>query len=82
MANVVIAPTGGEATDRLDRLTESGSWRPADRAAAVAGSPAAVSGQIAALVDVGVDGVVLTMADAHDPDLVGLAGTTLRPLFG
>ncbi len=82
VANVVIAPTGGEATDRLDRLTESGSWRPADRAAAVAGSPAAVSGQIAALVDVGVDGVVLTMADAHDLDLVGLAGTTLRPLFG
>jgi alkanesulfonate monooxygenase SsuD/methylene tetrahydromethanopterin reductase-like flavin-dependent oxidoreductase (luciferase family) len=82
VARLVIAQTGVEATERLDRLAEIGDWRPEDRAATLAGSPAAVAGQVAALVDVGVDGVVVTMADAHDLELVELAGTTLRPLFG
>jgi alkanesulfonate monooxygenase SsuD/methylene tetrahydromethanopterin reductase-like flavin-dependent oxidoreductase (luciferase family) len=82
VARLVIAPTSDEATERLDRQAATGGWRSAERAAALAGSPAAVAAQVAALVDVGVDGVVVTMADAHELELVELAGTTLRPLFG
>jgi alkanesulfonate monooxygenase SsuD/methylene tetrahydromethanopterin reductase-like flavin-dependent oxidoreductase (luciferase family) len=79
---LVIAPTSDEATERFDRQAATGGWRSGERAATLAGSPAAVAAQVGSLVDVGVDGVVVTMADAHQLELVELAGTTLRPLLG
>jgi alkanesulfonate monooxygenase SsuD/methylene tetrahydromethanopterin reductase-like flavin-dependent oxidoreductase (luciferase family) len=82
VARLVIAPTSDEATERFDRQAATGGWRSGERAATLAGSPAAVAAQVGSLVDVGVDGVVVTMADAHQLELVELAGTTLRPLLG
>jgi alkanesulfonate monooxygenase SsuD/methylene tetrahydromethanopterin reductase-like flavin-dependent oxidoreductase (luciferase family) len=78
---LVIAPTEKEAAQRLDRVAGYEAWNPDDRAAATTGSPDAVADQVGELLKVGVDGVVFTMADAGDLELVELAGTVLRSLF-
>jgi len=87
VGTLVIAPTEVEAARRLDRLAGSDKWDPRDpwdpgrRAYAVVGAPDAVANQVGELLDVGVDGLVLTMVDAHELELVELAGRTLRSLF-
>jgi alkanesulfonate monooxygenase SsuD/methylene tetrahydromethanopterin reductase-like flavin-dependent oxidoreductase (luciferase family) len=48
----------------------------------IAGSAQSVADQVGELLEVGIDGVVFTMADAQDLELVEMAGTTLRSLFG
>jgi alkanesulfonate monooxygenase SsuD/methylene tetrahydromethanopterin reductase-like flavin-dependent oxidoreductase (luciferase family) len=78
---LVIAPTAKEAGQRFDRVAGLEAWNPDDRAAATTGSPDAVADQVGELLKVGVDGVVFTMADADDLELVELAGTTLRSVF-
>jgi alkanesulfonate monooxygenase SsuD/methylene tetrahydromethanopterin reductase-like flavin-dependent oxidoreductase (luciferase family) len=45
------------------------------------GSPDAVADQAGELLDAGVDGLVLTMVDADELEVVELAGRTLRSLF-
>jgi alkanesulfonate monooxygenase SsuD/methylene tetrahydromethanopterin reductase-like flavin-dependent oxidoreductase (luciferase family) len=79
---LVIAPTEKEAGQRADRAAEHGGWDPDDGAVAIAGSPTSVADQVGELLEVGIDGVVFTMADARDLELVEMAGTTLRSLFG
>jgi len=79
---LVIAPTEKEAGQRVDRAAEHGGWDPDDGAVAIAGSPTSVADQVGELLEVGIDGVVFTMADARDLELVEMAGTTLRSLFG
>jgi alkanesulfonate monooxygenase SsuD/methylene tetrahydromethanopterin reductase-like flavin-dependent oxidoreductase (luciferase family) len=79
--SLVIAQTEKEAAQRLDRVAGYEAWNPDDRAAATTGSPDAVADQVGELLKVGVDGVVFTMADAGDLELVELAGTVLRSLF-
>jgi alkanesulfonate monooxygenase SsuD/methylene tetrahydromethanopterin reductase-like flavin-dependent oxidoreductase (luciferase family) len=84
VGTLVIAPTEVEAARRLGRLPGSDKGDPRDpghRANAVVGSPDAVANQVGELLDVGVDGLVLTMVDAHELELVELAGRTLRSLF-
>ncbi len=81
VATMVIAPTGDEATDRVQRLSGPGQRRPAYRSPTVAGTPDAVAEQVAALRKAGVDGVVLTLADAHELGLIELTGARLRRLF-
>jgi alkanesulfonate monooxygenase SsuD/methylene tetrahydromethanopterin reductase-like flavin-dependent oxidoreductase (luciferase family) len=78
---LVIAPTDKEAAQRFDRVAGYEAWNPDDRAAATTGSPDAVVDQVGELLKVGVDGVVFTMADAADLELVELAGTALRSAF-
>jgi alkanesulfonate monooxygenase SsuD/methylene tetrahydromethanopterin reductase-like flavin-dependent oxidoreductase (luciferase family) len=79
---LVIAATEKEAGQRLDRAVEHEGWDLDDGAAAIAGSPTSVADQVGELLEVGIDGVVFTMADAQDLELVAMAGTTLRSLFG
>ena len=79
---LIIAPTEKEAGQRLDRAREHQWWNAEDSPVAITGSPASVSDQVGELLQVGIDGVVFTMAEAWDLELVEMAGTTLRSLFG
>jgi alkanesulfonate monooxygenase SsuD/methylene tetrahydromethanopterin reductase-like flavin-dependent oxidoreductase (luciferase family) len=79
---LVIAATEKEAGQRLDRAVEHDGWDLDDGVAAIAGSPTSVADQVGQLLEVGIDGVVFTVADAQDLELVAMAGTTLRSLFG
>jgi alkanesulfonate monooxygenase SsuD/methylene tetrahydromethanopterin reductase-like flavin-dependent oxidoreductase (luciferase family) len=81
LGTLAIAPTDLEAAQLVDRAAERGGWDPGCRAGVVVGSPDAIATQVDTLLDVGVDGVVFTMADAGDVDSVVLAGRTLRSLF-
>jgi alkanesulfonate monooxygenase SsuD/methylene tetrahydromethanopterin reductase-like flavin-dependent oxidoreductase (luciferase family) len=45
------------------------------------GDADAVGEQVQALLDAGLDGLVVNMPDAHDLDAVALAGEVLRPLL-
>jgi F420-dependent oxidoreductase-like protein len=51
------------------------------RAMFVMGDPDSVRAQVQELLDVGLDGIVFNMPDAHDPEAVALAGETLRPVL-
>jgi alkanesulfonate monooxygenase SsuD/methylene tetrahydromethanopterin reductase-like flavin-dependent oxidoreductase (luciferase family) len=81
LGTLAIAPTDVEAAEIVDRVAERAGWDPGCQARVVVGSPDAVAAQVDLLLDVGVDGVVFTMADAGDVDSVELAGRTLRSLF-
>ena len=88
-----VTLAGGVETVRdrlstLDRLCDEVGRDPAaiSRISAgtlvMAGSAQSVADQVGELLEVGIDGVVFTMADAQDLELVEMAGTTLRSLFG
>jgi alkanesulfonate monooxygenase SsuD/methylene tetrahydromethanopterin reductase-like flavin-dependent oxidoreductase (luciferase family) len=79
---LVIAASEKEAGQRLDRAAEHKGWNLDGGGVAIAGTPASVADQVGALLEVGIDGVVFTMADAQDLESVAVAGTTLRSLFG
>jgi alkanesulfonate monooxygenase SsuD/methylene tetrahydromethanopterin reductase-like flavin-dependent oxidoreductase (luciferase family) len=81
VGRLVIAPTAKEADQRLDRASEHDRWNHED-GLTIAGSPMSVGDQVGELLEAGIDGVVLTMADAQDLESVELAGATLRSLFG
>jgi alkanesulfonate monooxygenase SsuD/methylene tetrahydromethanopterin reductase-like flavin-dependent oxidoreductase (luciferase family) len=78
---LVIAATEKEAGQRVDRAAEDERWDLDDGVVTVVGSPTSVADQVGELIEVGIDGVVFTMADAQDLELVVMAGTTLRSLF-
>ncbi|HEX4217113.1 MAG TPA: LLM class flavin-dependent oxidoreductase [Acidimicrobiales bacterium] len=77
---LVITPSDKQAVQRLDRAAGNEGKRD-DRATATSGWPDALADQVGDLLEVGIDGVVFTVADADDLELVEMAGTTLRPLF-
>jgi alkanesulfonate monooxygenase SsuD/methylene tetrahydromethanopterin reductase-like flavin-dependent oxidoreductase (luciferase family) len=85
---LVIAATEREAGQRLDRAAEQEheheGWNldGSGNGGAIAGTPTSVAVQVGELLEAGIDGVVFTMADAQDLELVAMAGTTLRSLFG
>jgi alkanesulfonate monooxygenase SsuD/methylene tetrahydromethanopterin reductase-like flavin-dependent oxidoreductase (luciferase family) len=78
---LVIAPSAKEAGQRLGRAAEHKGWKLDGGGVAIAGTPTSVADQVGALLEVGIDGVVFTMVDAHDLESVAMAGTTLRSLF-
>lgn len=45
-----------------------------------AGGPEEVAAQVHELLDAGLDGLMFNLPDAHDLDVVRLAGATLAPL--
>jgi F420-dependent oxidoreductase-like protein len=92
---LVVAPTYEQAADRLAAMLRArGVADPtalvADRAALDAavprvlwGDPDEVGEQAAAVLDLGLDGLVVNMiADGHDLDAVALAGDTLGRVVG
>jgi F420-dependent oxidoreductase-like protein len=83
LGTLVIAEKQEEADRRVGELA---SRRHQDEAAlrsmVTAGSPDSVVEQVAAFFDAGLDGLVFNMPDAHDLDVVALAGSTLTSAFG
>lgn len=80
--SLVIASTEKEAGKRVNRAAEHGGWDLDHGMVAIVGSPQSVADQVGELLETGIDGVVCTMPDAGDLELVEMAGTTLRSLFG
>lgn len=83
LGTLVIADSKREAHVRLERFaTQRGLDPSMARSTVTCGDPESVVEQTAALFDAGLDGLVFNMADAHDPDVVSLAGSTLTGAFG
>ncbi len=82
VGRLVISPTEKEARQRLDRVAGDQGWDAEDGALTITGSPASVADQVGDLLQMGIDGVAFTLADAWDLELVEMAGTSLRSLFG
>jgi F420-dependent oxidoreductase-like protein len=77
---VLIAPTHEGAMAKLEFLKRAGV--PEDRLASVmAGDPDSIAEQASAFVDVGIEGLTLTIPDVHDLQAVELAGKALGPVF-
>jgi len=49
---------------------------------AIVGDPGEVAEQAQAYVEVGIEGLTLSIPDVHDLEIVRLAGEALGPVFG
>ena len=77
---LAIAPTHEGAMAKVEFLRQLGM--PADRLGTImAGDPDTVAEQAAAFLDAGIEGLALSIPDAHDLETVALAGRTLGPVF-
>jgi len=77
---LVIAPTHEGAQAKLGFLRALGV--PEERlATAFAGDPDSVAEQAAAFAEAGIEGLTITLPDAHDLETVALAGRTLAQVF-
>jgi F420-dependent oxidoreductase-like protein len=83
---MVIGRTMDEARASVDAFIETHGW-PAEVAELMAprmtlGGPDEIGEAIQELVDVGIDGVTLNLAaNAHDPELIALAGETVGSII-
>jgi F420-dependent oxidoreductase-like protein len=83
LGGLVIAESDAEAERRGRRMAVARGMDEARyHAEIVAGGPDAVCEQVAAFLEVGLDGMVFNLDDAGDLDAVRLAGRTLRAAFG
>jgi alkanesulfonate monooxygenase SsuD/methylene tetrahydromethanopterin reductase-like flavin-dependent oxidoreductase (luciferase family) len=80
LATLVVAPSESQASARVEEL---GSLRIADemKTSVIAGSPDAVTQQVANFVEAGIEGFIVMMPDFQEPDFVALAGTTVSQSF-
>ena len=78
MGTLVIAETDQEAQRKLDTLGLDERRRPM----AFVGGPERVREQIQELLDVGIEGVTISIPDVHDLDVVRMAGETIGPVVG
>ena len=83
LGTLVIADTQKDAGRRVEGLaSRRGQDVASVRATVTAGDPDQVAEQVGAFFDAGLDGLVFNMPDAHELDVVTLAGTTLAGAFG
>jgi F420-dependent oxidoreductase-like protein len=82
LGTLAIAPTHEEAQAKLDPLRQRGVSEERLAAFAIAGDPDGVAEQVAAHLDAGLDGLVVSMVDVHDPETVALAGEVLAKAIG
>jgi F420-dependent oxidoreductase-like protein len=82
MAVVLIAPTSAEAERKVEAAKQSGM--PAERLqmAVMAGDPDSIREQVQAFLDVGIEGLTISLPDVHDLETLRLAGETIGPLVG
>lgn len=80
LRTVAIAPTEAEVERTLD--LHAARWGEGARARAVAGTPDRVADEMRALVDAGLDGVIVNLPDAWNLETVALAGETLKGVVG
>jgi F420-dependent oxidoreductase-like protein len=80
MGQVAIAPTHEAAQAKVQVLRERGI--PQERLdAMIVGDPDAVAERAQALVDVGIEGLTISLPGVHDLEELELAGQTLGPVF-
>jgi F420-dependent oxidoreductase-like protein len=82
LKTVLIAPTKEQADARVSDL--AGRWGVDEeraRAIVLAGGPDDVADEMRALVDTGLNGVIVNLTDAYDLESVARAGETLSKLF-
>jgi F420-dependent oxidoreductase-like protein len=78
LRTLVIASTQAEAERRADQMrARMGLDEASFRGRVLAGGPAAVAEQAQAYLDAGLDGLIVNMLDARDPESVALAGEAL-----
>ncbi len=82
MGVAFIAPTHDEAMRKLDAAKQRGLPEERARMLAMAGDPDGIAEQAQAFLDVGIEGLTLSIPDVHDLDTVALVGATLGPLLG
>jgi F420-dependent oxidoreductase-like protein len=82
MATVIVAPTHEAAMAKLDAAKRAGLSEQRLQMAGMAGDPDSIGEQVQAFLDVGVEGITLSLPDVHDLETVALAGDTLSPLVG
>ena len=81
MGGAVIAPTHEQAQRKLDALIEAGLSEERVRGWAMVGDPDGIAEQTQAFLDVGIEGLTLSIPDVHDLETVALVGETLGPLL-
>jgi len=82
LGGMVIADSAAEAERQGRAMAQArGMGEEQYRGYFVTGDPDAVREQVAAYLDAGLDGMVFNMADAHNLDVVRLAGQTLSGSF-
>ena len=80
---VVIAPTSDEAERKLTHVIEIRNLDPERvRASFIIGDPDSVGEQVDAFMDAGLDGMLISLPDAHDIETVELAARTLAGRLG
>jgi F420-dependent oxidoreductase-like protein len=79
LGTLVIAPTAAAARDKAERTGLAGGVA---SGFVTVGGPEEVAAQVHELLDAGLDGLMFNLPDAHDLDVVRLAGATLAPLAG
>jgi F420-dependent oxidoreductase-like protein len=78
MGTLVIADSDDEAERKLEKIGLDERRRPM----AFVGGPERIREQIQELLDVGIEGVTISIPDVHDLDVVRLAGETIGPVVG
>jgi F420-dependent oxidoreductase-like protein len=72
----------GETDEEAQRKLEARNIDERRRTMAFVGGPERVAEQIQELLDIGIEGVTISIPDVHDLDVVRLAGETIGPVVG
>jgi F420-dependent oxidoreductase-like protein len=79
---VIVAPTHEEALRKRDAVVQAGAREERIRSMGLIGDPDSIGEQLQAFLEVGIEGLTLSMPNVHDLEEVALAGETLSPLLG
>jgi alkanesulfonate monooxygenase SsuD/methylene tetrahydromethanopterin reductase-like flavin-dependent oxidoreductase (luciferase family) len=72
----------GDSDEDAQRKVEAVGLDERRRAMAFVGGPERIREQIQELLDVGIEGVTISIPDVHDVDVVRAAGETIGPVVG
>ena len=81
MGVAFIAPTREQAQATLAAARAAGLSEERERHVAIVGDPDEFADRTRALMDAGIEGLTLSVPDAHDLETVALIGNTLAPLL-
>jgi alkanesulfonate monooxygenase SsuD/methylene tetrahydromethanopterin reductase-like flavin-dependent oxidoreductase (luciferase family) len=72
----------GDSDEEAQHKAEAVGLDERRRAMAFVGGPERIREQIQELLDVGIEGVTISIPDVHDLDVVRMAGETIGPVVG